>query len=229
MFPNKDSNLIIPTDYDSYEMTVLDQMRIEQLKKQIKFNGYKFKFFISNNNHYYSSYGLVQKHNKEIRRTIRKFYKYDIKMIFFIERGENGSYHRHFLVEDLPEFHWEHQRGRIKNWLDPTDFFYCLSGEGLPDSSKINLLDRVIRMLPFISNGNKALDIRPIHNLDKLLAYCTKQFEIHHPSYDVIDSAASDIDPGFYLHNKQIGDQWHPRFCEDDRSYRSMNPPPRPI
>ena len=41
MFPNKDSNLIIPTDYDSYEMTALDQMRIEQLKKQIKFNGYQ--------------------------------------------------------------------------------------------------------------------------------------------------------------------------------------------
>ena len=49
-------------------------------------------------------------------------------------------------------------------------------------------------MLPFISNGKKALDIRPIHNLDKLLAYCTKQFEIHHPSYKVIDSASSDID-----------------------------------
>ena len=199
MLPNKDSSQIIPTDYDSYEMTVLDQMRIEQLKKQIKFNGYKFKFFISNNNHYYSSYDLVQKHNKEIRRSIRKFYKYDIKMIFFIERSENGSYHRHFLVEDLPDYRWEHQRGRIKNWLDPIDYFNCLSGEGLPDSSKIDLLNRVIRNLTFISNGKKALDIRPIHNLDKLLAYCTKQFEVHHPSHEVIDSASTerDIDLGF--------------------------------
>ena len=64
MFPNKDSTQIISTDYDSYEMTVLDQIRIEQLKKQIKFNGFKFKFFISNNNHYYSSHDLVQKHNR---------------------------------------------------------------------------------------------------------------------------------------------------------------------
>ena len=117
----------------------------------------------------------------------------------------------------------------MNNFLDVDERVHCLAGSGISDLSKINLLDRLIRMLPFVSKGKKALDIRPIHNLDKLLGYCTKQFEVHRPSYEVIDPASSDIDVGFYLHNKQIGDQWHPRFYEDDRSYRSMNPPPRPI
>ena len=231
MFPNKDFNSIISLDYDSYKMRAPDIVRIEQLRKQIHFKNYKLKFFVSNVNHHYSSYDLIQKHNKEIRRTIRKIYKYDIKMIFFIERCMNGSYHRHILIEDLPDYRWKNPRGRIKNWIDPIDYFKYIydDNEDLPDSNKIQLLDRAIRILPFISNGKRALDIRPIHNLDKLLGYCTKQFEIHHPSYEVIDPASSDIDLGFYLHNKQVGDQWHPRYCEDDRSYRSMNPPPRPI
>ena len=216
-------------DYDSYEMNKLDHMRTKELRKQIKNKDYQFKFFITNVNHYYCSYDLLQKQNKEIRRTIRKFYKLNLKMIFFNERCMDGKYHRHILIEDATDLRWRYPSKRMNNFLNANERVHCLAGSGISDSSKINLLDRVIRILPFVSNGKKALDIRPIHNLDKLLAYCTKQFEIHHPSYDVIDSAASDIDPDFYLHNKQIGNQWHPRFCEDDRSYRSMNPPPRPI
>ena len=96
-------------DYDSYEMNKLDHMRTKELRKQIKNKDYQFKFFITNVNHYYCSYDLLQKQNREIRRTIRKFYKLDLKMIFFIERGENG----HITVTSLlktSDFRWEHLR-----------------------------------------------------------------------------------------------------------------------
>lgn len=205
-------------DYDSYEMNKLDLIRIEPLKKQIRLKNHCFKFFISNVYHHYCSYDLVQKHNREIRRTIRSFFKDDIKMIFFIERCMNGSFHRHILIEDAAAHRWEYpSSSRMKNFLDPLDYFSCLSGMGLSDLKKIDLLDRVIRLLPFISNGKKALDIRPIHNHDKLLAYCTKQFEWVLPSYEIIDPASSDIDMEFFIQYKQVGDQWVSRY-EDQSS-----------
>lgn len=209
-------------DYDSYEMNKLDLIRIEPLKKQIRLKNHCFKFFISNVYHHYCSYDLVQKHNREIRRTIRSFFKDDIKMIFFIERCMTGSFHRHILIEDAAAHRWEYpSSSRMKNFLDPLDYFSCLSGMGLSDLKKIDLLDRVIRLLPFISNGKKALDIRPIHNHDKLLAYCTKQFEWVLPSYEIIDPASSDVDMEFFIQYKQVGDQWVGRY-EEPSSYSQL-------
>ena len=67
----------------------------------------------------------------------------------------------------------------------------------------MELLNRVIRLLPFIPNGKSGVDIRSIHNLEKLTGYCTKQFEWHRPSYEVIDPVSSDVDVSHYLHYKQ--------------------------
>jgi hypothetical protein len=94
----------------------------------------------------------------------------------------------------------------------PETYFDCTLGSGITDQQKMELLTKVIRQLPFIPNGRKALDIRPIYNLEKLIAYCSKQFEWVLPSYQVIDPTSSDIDITPFLNQKQNGLQWQTRY-----------------
>lgn len=206
---SKHCELTIHQDYDSYELSNVDEARIKPLMKQIVSNGYQFEYFVSTVYHHYCSYDLIQRHNRELKRSIRKFYKDDIKMIFFIEQHKSGSYHRHVLIEDACERRWKDPSSKMQNFLkDSTeDYVACMVGSPSKDC-KVDLLKRCIRRMNFISNGKKSVDVRPIFNLKKLLGYCTKQCEWFHPSYEVIDPVSSDIDISFYLHHKQYGTEW---------------------
>ena len=75
-----------------YELNVLDECRIKPLLKQIQLSDIKPKFFLSSVYPTRTSYETVQKHNKEVRRTIRNFYKSDIRMIFFIEKAISAGF-----------------------------------------------------------------------------------------------------------------------------------------
>ena len=201
-------------DYDTYELNILDTSRIQPLLNQIKLNDLSFRFFISSVYWNPTSYDVVQRHNKEIRRTIRSFFKDDIRMWFFIEKHNHGNrFHRHILLEDASSSRWKQPTSRMQNFLmeDPESFFACTLGNGLNDSQKMELLNKVLRLLPFIPNGKSALDIRPIHNLAKLTAYCSKQFEAVRPAYEVIDPVSSDVDITDLLHRKQDGIRWETR------------------
>lgn len=94
---------------------------------------------------------------------------------------------------------------------DPESYFACTVGDGLSMQQKMDLLKRVLHLLPFTPNGKSGLDIRPIHNLEKLTSYCTKQFELVLPAYEVIDPVSSDIDISYLLNYKQDGTQWKSR------------------
>lgn len=219
------------TDYDSYSLNPLDTTRTRPLLEQIRLNDLSFKFFISSVYWTPTPYGVVQKHNKEIRRTIRSFFKEDIRMWFFIEKhldpsaASFGGFSRHILIEDAPEARWRCPSSRMKNFLmeDPETYFACTLGTGITTQQKMDLLEKVIRLLPFIPNGKSGLDIRSIHNVEKLTAYCSKQFERVLPAYEVIDSASSDIDISFLINYKQDGTEWTPRYEEvSQRPYRPL-------
>ena len=206
---------MIDKDYDSYELNTLDNTRIQPLLEQIRLNDLSFKFFISSVYWTSTSYDAVQRHNKEIRRTIRSFFKDDIRMWFFIEKHqEHSGFHRHILLEDASSSRWKEPTTRMKHFLmeDPESFFASTLGDGLNDSQKMELLKKVFRLLPFIPNGQSGLDIRPIHNLEKLTGYCSKQFEIVRPAYEVIDPVSSDMDITYLLTHKQDGTHWKPRY-----------------
>ena len=206
--------LILHQDYDSYELSVIDEVRIKPLYDQIVRNGYQFEYFVSVVFHGYRSYDLVQKFIRELRRSIRKFYKDDIKMIFFIERHQNGSHHFHAIIEDASQGRWDNPSPRMQNFLKDRTEEYVACMVGAPsDDSKVDLLKRCIRNMKFISHGRKSVDVRPIFNFKKLLAYCTKQFEWHHPAHKIIEPASSDIDTTFYLKHKQCGTGWVKREC----------------
>ena len=57
-------------------------------------------------------------------------------------------------------------------------------------------MKRVCRLSEETPNGERGLDIRPIHNEEKLLGYLTKQIQSLDNFKDVIDIANSD-----YLNN----------------------------
>ena len=205
---------------DEYELNVLDHCRIKPLIKQISLNDISPKFFLSSVYPKRTSYEIVQRHNKEIRRTIRKFFKSDIKMIFFLEKHLDPDtdnflgFHRHVLIEDAPEDRWNNLTRKISSFIldhHPEIYFELDDGNDLDDNSKIELLKSVLNQIPFMNNGESGMDIRPIHHLEKLLAYCSKQFEWILPSYEIIDPVSSDIDVAFFLMYKQDGIEWKTR------------------
>lgn len=219
-------------DYDSYVLNPLDYTRIQPLIEQIKSKDLSFRFFISSVYWTPTEYGVVQKHNKEIRRTIRSFFKEDIRMWFFIEKHLDpstpsfGGFSRHILIEDAPGSRWKNPSNRMRNFLleDPEAYFASTIGNGLSIQQKMDLLKKVIRLLPTTPTGKKGLDIRPIHNLEKLTAYCSKQFELVLPAYEVIDPASSDIDISYLLHQKQDGLHWKTRDnLLSQRPYQSLS------
>ena len=57
----------------------------------------------------------------------------------------------------------------------PEVIFSQKFGEVISQLHKEELLKRVCRLCNQTPNGNLGLDIRPIHNTEKLLGYCTKQ------------------------------------------------------
>ena len=136
-------------------------------------------------------------------------------MWFFVEKHkESNSWHRHILMEDAPTDKWKHPTTRMSNFLmeDPEVYFASTIGTGITTQQKMEFLNKVFRVLPFIPNGKSGLDIRPIHNLEKLTAYCSKQFELERPSYEILDPSSSDIDPTELIHFKQDGIYWKPRY-----------------
>ena len=214
-------------EYDSYTLNPLDETRIKPLLEQIRLNDLSFRFFISSVYWTSTSYDVVQKHNKEIRRTIRSFFKDDIRMWFIIEKHqEHNGFHRHILLEDASPMRWKNPTNRMKNFLaeDPEAFFAITLEDGPDDKQKMQLLKKVFRLLPFIPNGKSGLDIRSIHNLEKLTAYCSKQFEYVRPSYEVIDPVNSDIDISYLLNHKQDGTHWKTRHqAIPPRTHQSLS------
>lgn len=205
---------------DDYELNVLDLCRIKPLLRQISLNSLSPKFFLSSVYPTKTSYEIVQRHNKEIRRTIRKFYKSDIKMIFFLEKhlDPDTSYflgwHRHVLIEDASEDRWNKLTKQMSSFIldhHPEIYFQLNDGNEIDDKSKIELLISVLGQIPFMNNEEGGIDVRPIHHLEKLLAYCSKQFEWILPSYEIIDPVSSDIDITFFLMHKQDGIDWKTR------------------
>ena len=195
------------SDYDSYVLTNHDKNRIRSLKDTIRNNDINFKFFITISPYQFIADNhegrtFISDCNKFLRTKIRKFYKSDIKTWFFTEKyvdpnSKNfGGLHRHILIEDAPLYRWENPSNGMMNFLEkfaPEAIFSAKFGEEVSDLHKIELLKRVCRLCDQTPNGNLGLDIRPIHNTEKLLGYCTKQMKSLDNCPDVIDFANSDL------------------------------------
>ena len=197
-------------DYDSYVLTDKDKTRIKGLKIVTESNELSFKYFITISPYSFiddngSGREYVSKENLFLRTKIRRFFKSDIKFWFFTEKYSDasskhyGGLHRHILMEDLSSYRWNNPTNSMINFYEkfaPEAIFSTMCGEEVSEIHKVELIKRVCRLCNQTPNGKSGLDIRTIHNQEKLLGYCTKQIKTDDDIPAVIDFANSD-----YLNN----------------------------
>ena len=197
-------------DYDSYVLTDKDKTRIKGLKIVTESNELSFKYFITISPYSFiadNDYGrkYVSEENLFLRTKIRRFFKSDIKFWFFTEKYSDasskhyGGLHRHILMEDLSSYRWNNPTNSMINFYEkfaPEAIFSTMCGEEVSEIHKVELIKRVCRLCNQTPNGKSGLDIRTIHNQEKLLGYCTKQIKTDDDIPAVIDFANSD-----YLNN----------------------------
>ena len=210
----------LSTDYDSYSLSTTDEERIEPLEEVIKKHQINFKYWITITPYKFIPNDLdgrkkIYEQNHYLRKKIRKFFKYDLKIWFFTEQYTDpsskhaGGLHRHILLEDLPNDYWD--KMTLPNSVDRyllnnfSDLYFDLQyGNIATYKQKEKLLNAVFRMCNQIGNGEKSLVIKPIHNLHKLIGYSTKQIRENNQNNWKNSAQIIDFDNSDYLHEIKI-------------------------
>ena len=210
----------LSSDYDSYSLSSTDEDRIEPLEEVIKIHQLNFKYwititpykFVPNNE---QGREIIHKENQFLRRHLRKFFKYDLKIWFFTEEYKDssskhiGGLHRHILLEDLPNGYWDKltlPRGVDRFLLQRfPDIYFDLQYGNIPTyKQKEQLLNSVCRLCNQVGNGNKCLVIKPVHNLHKLIGYSTKQIGENNQNNWNNSAQIIDFENSDFLHEINI-------------------------
>jgi len=202
------------TNTQGYQLNEFDYRRIKPLQEHIKVQGLEFKYFITLD--YFKrteDLTTVLLDNRHLKKTIRSFFKSDIRMLFFTEKHLKdptskfyGSYHRHILMEDIPAEVWKNPTKRMERFmleLSPEMWFAC-KWNNVSEKNKMDLLKKVVKGFNHqsIPNGRKGTRYDKVFNLDGLLSYCTKQNRNNIPNEYVIDLMNSDgLDNEWYRKN----------------------------
>ena len=167
---------------------IINKKLVETLQDQINKNELRFYWYITLEYHYKNTdLNKVRSDNRRFRYVIRKFFHSDIRMWFFNELHHNsekikGGYHRHILMESIPEDCWKTRSNQMDRFileLDPSIIFGINFGDSPSCTQQTDLLDKVIRSFnKSIPNGKDAVDIEPITEekggVSGLLEYNTK-------------------------------------------------------
>ena len=204
-------------DYDR-PINVLDEVRVKPLLEQINKKGIEFKYFVSlDYPRRTSNYNKVISDNKFLKKELQEFFGSDVRCLFFIEKhtGANGAphsgcYHRHILTEE-PSLNTRQVHSYLLN-RDPDGLFQLRMEGTLSDESKLKMMENAFRSSKTTCNSRKGTHVHRIQsNLNRVLAYASKQYERFHPSYEVLDPSSSDIDCSFLLQYKQDGLEYKTR------------------
>lgn len=189
--------------------------RVQPLVDHASSNGIEFKYFTTINYHYRNTnYKKVVEDNRRIRFILRKVFGYGIRFYFFIERHTDpeqkcyGGYHKHILIEEIPDHCFVNRTKKLDDIMfdvAPELIFASKFGDPLKACQKIKVLNKVIRsMCKNVPNGLLGLHTEPVTNVEGVLAYCSKQFEMFkfgklHRWYEVLDARNSDCDFNYML------------------------------
>lgn len=198
-------------------INVLDQVRIEPLIKEIRNEKIEFKYWITL---VYprrtTNYNKVLSDNTILDSELTRFFGSEVKSLYAIEKhtsndgAHSSGYHRHILIEE-PNFNTKNVLDYLLHHDPEALFEFKLCCE-LNESSKLKIIEHVLRSSRTTCNSRKGVQAALIQsNFKRVLAYMTKQFEVYHPSYEVIDPTNSDIDCSFLLKYKQDGLQYQTR------------------
>ncbi len=183
---------------DNYELNDIEKRRVRPLLNEVLERSISFKYFTTIVYHKRkTNYDHVLEDNRVFKHLLRKFFKADLRMMFFIEKHSNPTskhylgYHRHILLEDIPSSRWMSPTPRMRKFLEKIspDALYTVSQNSeQSELYKLELINHAIRICSSVPNGHKGLDVRPIHDIEKLLAYCTKQLSHRQHNRDEISS-----------------------------------------
>ena len=229
----------LSTDYDSYSLSTTDEERIEPLEEVIKKHQINFKYWITITPYKFipndeDGRKKIYEQNHYLRRKIRKFFKYDLRIWFFTEQYTDpsskhfGGLHRHILIEDLPNDYWDKMmlptgvdRYLLNNF---SDIYFDLQYGNLPTyNQKEKLLNAVCRMCNHIGNGEKSLVIKPIHNLHKLIGYSTKQIRENNQNNWKNSAEIIDVENSDYLHEINIKTNERQQFFNRSKAIFARN------
>ena len=196
-----------------YKLTEYDKIRIQPFKNVIESNLIKFRFFGTINFWFkMDDYERLIGDTRHLKRCLQKTFKCGIQRFHFNEKHLNpqgnlyGGFHRHWLMEDIPDSIWLNPNRQMGNLMlefdekyDSCMYFSSLSGVVPSDELKMKFINKVIRGFHHsCPNGYAGLDVRCIYNLDGILSYCTKQNTHNIPNDYVIDTAnSSHLDNDF--------------------------------
>jgi len=202
-------------DLQGYQLNEFDKRRVEPLLSSIKEQGIAFKYFITLN--YYKrndDIARVLMDNRHLKKTIRSFFKSNIRLWFFTEKHLRdpksnfyGSYHRHVLMEEIPDRVWKNPTNQMSKFmleLGPHMYFNYMWNNLPEESSRMELIKKVIIGLnpKSIPNGHRGKDFKEIYNLKGILSYCTKQNNRNIPHEYVIDLMnSSGLDDRWFRKN----------------------------
>ncbi len=203
-------------DYDNYSLSITDIKRIKPLVSLIKQHQLRFKYFITISPYDFipdtdKGRDIIRNRIRYLKKKIRKFYKADIRLWGFIETHSesskhSGGLHIHILIEDAPGERWKNPSNSMINFLNDIDaeaIFSSRYGVEIPENTKINLLKKVCRLCNTTPTGNKGLDIREIHDTQKLAGYCTKQLKSWDDADNKIDFENSDFMNQLHLNKNE--------------------------
>lgn len=193
-----------------YKLNIDDLHRIKLLQDTIESNGIEFKYFLTLD-YWFKVDSMVRviKDNRHLKKVIQSFCNDEVKMFFFTEKHlknpESNVYkgfHRHILLEDIPENKWKMPTSQMKKWMDELtdkDIQRYEEASEICDPSRMALIRKVVKQLHHSTpNGFFGLKLLPVHNVNGLLSYCSKQNRQNVPYEYVIDTKnSSGLDDEF--------------------------------
>ena len=172
-----------------YILTNQNKKRIRPLLDDIKEKNINFKYFLTIDYWWKMIDDIrILEDNKHLRKLLRKFFKRPIRFFFSNEKHLSNSdspvflgYHRHILMEDVPD---------VK----------------MRDIDRV-----IRRHHHSTPNGKCGLDIKLVTDLDLVTSYMTKQIDYPQLNIDrtkVIDVVNSDIGQNHYSVKGERRDDW---------------------
>ena len=178
------------------------------LMKQIELSGIEYYYFLTADYYFnQKDYNGVIKDNHRLRKILRKFFKSDLHVIIVIEKHTDEDsphylgYHRHLILERIPDERWKDPTNSMMNFmlnLNEEAAFGMKMGQVPPVEIQNKFIAKVCRDLnQSTPSGYVGTDVTEIKESKGrvwgLVKYMTKQVDLFHPAYEVIDPS-SDID-----------------------------------
>ena len=123
--------LIEECNTKEYRLTVEDRDRIRLLLDKVNAHDIQFKYFLTLDYWFkrMNKEDRLLKDNRHLKKIVQKFFKSEVRMFFFNEKHKSGGFHRHVVMEGIPESRWLNPTPQMETFMSELDsemLFSCL-------------------------------------------------------------------------------------------------------